>query len=138
MRSPGLRPAGKKVLATLEREWEGLARHRDFPDLDLDNNTAERALRGPVVGRKNYYGSHAEWSAHLAATVWTITATAERNHREPLAYLSAYLSACAAAGGKTPDGAALQRFLPWNRDLADTTGTRDNDPHPIIQPGPEP
>ena len=23
----------------------------------MDNNTAERALRNPVVGRKNYYGS---------------------------------------------------------------------------------
>ncbi|MCL9758134.1 IS66 family transposase [Frankia sp. AiPa1] len=33
-----LHPAAKKVLATLDREWEGLARHRDFPDLPLDNN----------------------------------------------------------------------------------------------------
>jgi transposase len=138
MRSPGLRPGGKKVLATLDHEWEGLARHRDFPDLDLDNNQAERALRGPVVGRKNYYGSHAEWSAHLAATVWTITATAERNHRELLTYLTDYLGACAAAGGKAPEGPTLQRLLPWHRDPADTTGTRDNDPQPIIPPGPAP
>lgn len=68
-------------------EWDGLVRHRDFPDIALDNNPAERALRTPVVGRKNYYGSHAEWAAHLAARVWTTTATAERNHREPLEYL---------------------------------------------------
>ncbi len=57
--APGLHPAAKKVLATLEREWDGLARHRDVPDIDLDNNAAERALRTPVVGRKNYYGAHA-------------------------------------------------------------------------------
>lgn len=62
-----LRPGAKKVLATLDREWEGLAAHRDFPDIDLDNNTAERVLRTPVVGRKNFYGSQAEWAAHLAA-----------------------------------------------------------------------
>jgi len=43
-RGPGLHPAAKKVLATLDREWEGLARHRDFPGLDLDNNKSERAL----------------------------------------------------------------------------------------------
>jgi transposase len=55
-----LHPAAKKVLATLDREWDGLVRHRDFPDIDLDNNAAERALRNPVVGRKNYYGSHAQ------------------------------------------------------------------------------
>jgi transposase len=114
-----------KVLATLDREWDGLARHRDFPDLDLDNNVSERALRTPVVGRKNYYGSHAEWSAHLAARVWTITATAERHGLEPLTYLTDYLDTCAHNGGKPPDGDALQRFLPWNPDH---TSGRDRDP----------
>lgn len=117
MRGPGLHPAAKKVLATLEREWDGLARNRDFPDLDLDNNRAERALRTPVVGRKNYHGSHAEWSAHLAARVWTITATAERHHHEPLTYLTNYLTACATANGKPPENPTLQRFLPWIPDL---------------------
>src|SRR5688572_20433134 len=43
-------------------------------------------------------------AAHLAAAVWTITATAERNNREPLTYLSEYLQACAIAGGKPPEG----------------------------------
>jgi transposase len=128
MQSPGLRPAGKKVLATLDREWDGLVRHRDFPDLDLDNNQSERALRGPVVGRKNYYGSHAEWSAHLAASIWTITATAERNHHEPLTYLNDYLNACALNDGKPPEGEALERFLPWNRNPDDGTGSRDDNP----------
>ncbi|MDQ4032890.1 MAG: IS66 family transposase, partial [Actinomycetota bacterium] len=49
-----LHPAAAKVLTTLDREWDGLARHRAHPELALDNNTSERALRGPVVGRKNY------------------------------------------------------------------------------------
>jgi transposase len=131
MRSPGLRPAGKKVLATPGREWEGLVRHRDFPDLDLDNNRSERALRGPVVGRKNYYGSHAEWSAHLAASVWTITATAERNHRDPLACLTDYLDTCAANGGRPPNGETLHRLLPWEHDPDGTTGGQDAVPPKI-------
>ena len=133
-----LHPAARKVLATLDREWDGLLRHRDFPDIDLDNNSAERALRTPVIGRKNSYGSHAEWAAHLAARVWTITATAERNHREPLTYLTEYLNACAATGGKAPEGPALDRFLPWIPDPSDTTGSRDHDPHKINPPGPSP
>lgn len=116
-----LHPAAKKVLATLDREWDGLARHRDFPDLDLDNNRAERALRTPVVGRKNYYGAHAEWAAHLAARVWTITATAERNGREPLTFLTDYLNACATARGKAPDGPALEPFLTWLPTQPDPT-----------------
>lgn len=129
-----LHPAAKKVLATLDREWDGLARHRDFPDIALDNNPAERALRTPVVGRKNYYGSHARWAADLAARVWTITTTTERNHREPLAYLTEYLQACATAAGKAPEGQALQRFLPWLPDPGDTPGNRDDDPPKTIHP----
>jgi transposase len=108
-----MHPAAVKVLATLDREWQGLARHREFPELPLDNNGAERALRGPVVGRKNFYGSGSTVSAELASRVWTITATTEHAGLNPLVYLSAYLHACAQAGGKPPTGAALDRFLPW-------------------------
>jgi transposase len=122
-----LHPAARKVLATLDREWDGLARHRDLPDIALDNNTAERALRTPVLGRKNYYGAHAEWAAHLAARVWTITATAERNHHEPLAYLTAYLNACAQAGSKPPTGKTLEQFFTWLPTPAHTTESHDSD-----------
>ena len=108
-----MHPAAVKVLATLDREWEGLARHREFPELPLDNNTSERALRGPVVGRKDFYGSGSRTSAELAGRAWTITATAQRAGLNPLAYLGAYLHACAEAGGTPPTGAALDRFLPW-------------------------
>jgi transposase len=125
MAGPALHPAAAKVLATLDREGDGLVRHRDFPDAALDNNESERALRTPVVGRKNYYGSHAEWSAHLAARVWTITATAERHHLEPLTYLTDYLTACAQASGKPLTGQTLDRFLPW---LPGPTGSQDHDP----------
>ena len=125
---PALHPAAAKVLATLDREWDGLARHRDFPDLPLDNNESERMLRTPVVGRKNYYGSHAKWSAHLAARVWTITATAERHGLEPLTYLTDYLTACAQSGGKPLEGQDLNPFLSW---LPGPTGSRDHDPPKI-------
>ena len=108
-----MHPAAVKVLATMDREWEGLTRHREFPELPLDNNAAERALRGPVVGRKNFYGSGSKASAELASRVWTITATTARAGLNPLVYLSAYLHACAEADGKAPTGATLDRFLPW-------------------------
>ena len=38
----------------------------------MDNNQAERALRGPVVGRKNYYGSGAQWSGELSAALFSL------------------------------------------------------------------
>src|SRR6185503_11781225 len=43
---------GKAVRYMLER-WTGLTRFIDDPRIPLDNNAAERALRGPGVGRKN-------------------------------------------------------------------------------------
>jgi transposase len=116
-----LHPAAAKVLATLDREWQGLARHRDYPELPLDNNTSQRPLRGPVVGRKNYYGSGSVVSAELASRVFTITATAERAGLNPLAYLTAYLDACARSGATAPTGPALTRFLPWAANTDDLT-----------------
>jgi hypothetical protein len=89
-----------------------------------------------VVNRKNSYGSHAKWAADLAATVWTIAATVERNHREPLAYLTDYLDTCAQAGGKPPEGAALDRFLPWRPDPDNPAGSRDHNPHGAVHPDP--
>ena len=111
-----LHPAAAKVIATLNNEWDGLARHRDLPQLPLDDNTAERALRTPVIGRKNFYGSGAGWAARLAAGIWTITATAARHDIEPLALLESYLQECARNGGTAPAGASLDPFLPWTPD----------------------
>ena len=76
MTAPGLQEPAKKALATLDREWDGLTAHRDYPMIGPDNNPAERALRRPVVTRKNAYGSRNEDAARLAARIWTVTATA--------------------------------------------------------------
>jgi transposase len=119
MASPGLQQPAKKALATLDREWDGLAAHRNYPMISLDNNAAERALRRPVVTRKNAYGSRTEDAARLAARVWTVTATAEMAGLNVLTYLTAYLDACGRNGGKPLDDPDLQRFLPWNASPAD-------------------
>ncbi|MGH3305461.1 MAG: IS66 family transposase [Streptosporangiaceae bacterium] len=123
-----LHPAAAKVLATLDREWDGLSRHRDFPGLPLDNNTAERAIRTPVVGRKNYNGSGARWAAELAGHAWTILGTAKMTGLNPRAYLDAWLTACAAAEGKPPAGQALEAMLPWNITLPGQPAGRTGQP----------
>ena len=77
------------------------------------NNPAERAIRRPVVTRKNAYGSRNDDAARLAARVWTVTATAEMAGLNVPAYLTAYLDACGRNGGRPPSGPDLERFLPW-------------------------
>ena len=81
--------------------------------ISLDNNAAERALRRPVVTRKNAYGSRTEDAARLAARIWTVTATAEMAGLNVITYLTAYLDACGRTGGKPLAGPDLERFLPW-------------------------
>jgi transposase len=117
--APGLAEPAKKALATLDREWEGLIAHREFPMISLDNNAAERMIRGPVVTRKNAGGSRNEDSARLAAVIWTLTATIQMAGLNPLTYLTAYLDACGRTGGKPLTGPALQRFLPWHANPGD-------------------
>jgi transposase len=119
MAAPGLQEPAKKALATLDREWGGLTAHREFPMISLDNNAAERMIRGPVVTRKNAGGSRNEDSARLAAAVWTVTATIQMAGLNPLTYLTAYLDECGRNGGKPLPGPSLERFLPWSASSED-------------------
>src|SRR6187200_636021 len=107
MAAPGLQEPAKKALATLDREWDGLAAHRNYPMISLDNNAAERMIRGPVVTRKN------------AAVTWTVTATAQMAGMNVLTWLTAYLDECGRNGGKPLTGPVLERFLPWNASPGD-------------------
>lgn len=117
--APGLQEPAKKALATLDREWDGLIAHRDYPVIGLDNNPAERMIRGPVVTRKNARGSHNGDTARNAAVIWTVTATAQMAGLNVLTYLTAYLDACGHNGGKPLTTPALERFLPWNASPED-------------------
>ena len=65
------------MLTSLRNHWSGLILFVAHPDIPMDNNQAERALRGPVVGRKNYYGSGALWSGELTATLFSLFHTLE-------------------------------------------------------------
>jgi transposase len=112
--APGLAEPAKKALATLDREWDGLIAHRDYPMAGLDNNIAERTIRGPVVTRKNAGGSRNGGTARTAAAIWTVTATAQMARLNIITYLTAYLDECGRNGGKPLTGKALERFLPWN------------------------
>jgi transposase len=108
-----LHPARRKVLESLGEHWTGLTVFVEYPEVPMDNNTAERAERGPVVGRKNYYGSGAVWSGRLAAMLFSLFATLQRWQLNPRAWLEWYLTACAESGGKAP--AEVACYLPWNR-----------------------
>ena len=85
----------------------------NLPAIPPDNNLAEQALRGPVVGRKNYYGSGSIQSAQFTADMFTLTVTLKLNNIKVEKFLTEYLTACAANGGKPPADAS--KYLPWNK-----------------------
>ena len=107
-----LRQPCRKVLVSLNEHWSGLTLFVDDPRIPLDNNYSERLIRNPAVGRKNYYGSGAEWAGRLAVMMFSIFATLALWKINPQTWLHWYFDACAASGGKAPDDPAS--FLPWN------------------------
>jgi transposase len=109
---PKFREPCRKVLASLSEHWSGLTVFLDDPRIPLDNNFAERLMRNPALGRKNYYGSGAEWAGRLATTMFSLLATLNLWKINPRLWFAWYLESCAAEGGKPPSD--IQSFLPWN------------------------
>jgi transposase len=107
-----LRMPARKVLTSLQEHWSGLTHFVDDPRIPMDNNLSERRLRGPALGRKNYYGSGALWSGRLAATLFSILATLKLGQINPRLWLNWYLQSCAEAGSRAPTD--IEPFLPWN------------------------
>jgi transposase len=111
LQDPLAHPAVVKVLTSLRRHWPGLVVFVDHPEIPLDNNVAERALRGPVVGRKNYYGSGSRWAGEFAASMFTVLMTLQLWQINPRRWFTEYGQACAENGRSAP--ADLSPFLPW-------------------------
>jgi transposase len=76
-----------KAIGYMVHMWPGLVLFLDDPQIPLDNNGTERAARGPVVGRKNHYGSHSLRGTEVAATLYSLVESAKLNHLEPRFYL---------------------------------------------------
>ena len=104
----------EKVLESLKNHWDGLTVFVDYPEIPMDNNAAERQLRNPIIGRKNYYGSGSVWSSELSAMLFSIFDTLKLWKINTSGWLSSYLSSCANNGGKSP--ADVTSFLPWNME----------------------
>jgi transposase len=111
-----LHPACRKALTSLVNHWPGLTLFVDHPEVPMDNNFSERCHRGPVVGRKNFYGSGAIWSGRLACILFSLFQTLALWDLCPRRWLTALLTACAEAGGQLP--ANWQTFLPWRMTQA--------------------
>lgn len=120
---PKLAVACVKVLTSMQSHWQGLTVFARCPWVSMDNNTAERDMRGPVVGRKNFFGSGSLWSGQLACTVYSLLATLKLYGINERTWLGDFLQACADHGAQALGD--VSAFMPWSmsaRQLAHMRG----------------
>ena len=110
-------PADAKEAAPLRsllNHREGLSVFLDRPRVPLDNNFAERLLRGPAIGRRLSFGSDSVAGARFTALMYSVFGTLRLNGINVRRWLEEWLAACADGGGRPPDD--LSPWLPWSMD----------------------
>ena len=107
------RISGKTNLADAIRyalnRWGALNRYRDDGRIEIDNNTAERAIRPTVLGRKNWLFAGSDQGGERAAAMYTLIITAKLNGIDPEAYLRDIFVRVA----RHP-ASRIDELLPWN------------------------
>jgi transposase len=93
----------------MRARWPALIRCFDDGRLALDNNPAERALRGIAIGRKNYLFAGSDAGGRRAAVMYSLIETAKLNAINPQHYLADVLSRIADHPARQ-----IGELLPWN------------------------
>jgi hypothetical protein len=106
----------KSALAVAMRyalsHWTALTRYRDDGRIEIDNNAAERSLRGIALGRKNWLFAGSDDGGERAAAIYSLLGTAQLNGLDVEAYLNLLLE-------RLPDHPInrIEELLPWNLAL---------------------
>lgn len=112
--------SGRSELAAACRymlaRWLALSRCFEDGRLSLDNNAAERALRGVAIGRKNYLFAGSDRGGERAAAMYSLIETAKLNGIDPEAYLRDVLARIADHPNNR-----IAELLPWNWHPAEQT-----------------
>ena len=77
----------EKAIEYTDNHWTGLTRFVDHPEVWLDNNATERALRSPILGRRNHYGSKSKRGMKAAAIFYSLIETCRLIGVNPRDYL---------------------------------------------------
>lgn len=80
--------------------------------LEIDNNAAERSVRGIALGKKNYLFAGSDKGGERAATLYTLIETAKLNGVDPQAWLTHVIENIADHPINKID-----QLLPWNFNL---------------------
>jgi hypothetical protein len=89
--------------------WTALSRYVDDGTLEIDNNAAERSIRGIALGRKNWLFAGSDAGGERAAAIYSLIETCKLNGIDPEAYLRSVLANIA----DHPINRVAE-LLPWN------------------------
>lgn len=89
--------------------WTALTRYVDDGRIEIDNNAAERALRGVSLGRNNYLFMGSDTGGERAAAMYSLVETTKLNGLDPEAYLREVFERIA----EHPIN-RIDELLPWN------------------------
>jgi hypothetical protein len=89
--------------------WDALLRYTEDGHIEIDNNAAERSLRGVALGRKNYLFAGSDAGGERAAAVYSLIGSAKLNGLDPEAYLRQVLTRIADHPINR-----IEELLPWN------------------------
>lgn len=99
-----------RAIAYGTKRWPALCRFLDDGRLEIDNNIAERALRGVAVGRRNWLFAGSRAGGERAAAIYTVIQTCKANGVDPEAYIADVIARVAN------DWLASRwdELMPWN------------------------
>ncbi|PAX06317.1 IS66 family transposase [Sphingomonas lenta] len=89
--------------------WPALVRYVDDGRLEIDNNAAERSLRGVALGRKNWLFAGSDQGGHRAASIYSLVETAKLNGVDPQAWLADTIARISDHPARR-----VAELLPWN------------------------
>ncbi len=81
-----------QAMTYMLNQWDALCIYTTQGFLNIDNNTAERALRRVGIGRKNWLFAGHDIAAQRTAALYSLIASAERHGLDPQAYLRGVLA----------------------------------------------
>jgi transposase len=106
-----------EALRYISKRRTALTRFATDARLEADNNTAENAIRGIALGRRNWLFAGSHSGGERAAAMYSILQTAKLNGINPQAYLTDTLSRIAAGHPIN----RISELMPWAFQSPDET-----------------